>query len=282
MFVYTINLKPFSTPEALYVFKTLSVTVRGVNQGNFDIVCTGQAIIPVSEDTKLGSYKLDCPADPAGNVVVGTGVGPELTVSVQWYGGETREGTTSVRDTEWWTQNKGDAALGTTDTYTLNKVYKSLQESSYSDKDLLLTINNNNPQAFTFSVLALPSSSSPLYPPSTKMYALFFLLTTALLPLSILAAPTPVDPIVRVDSVYKITSAVVRTADDRSGSFTNIDFDLSIRGTKPGNIDINCVGGVDVKDQPERMQLNCPLDPGLVVWVTAGLDNGFDLTVQYL
>ncbi|KAL9633043.1 MAG: hypothetical protein Q9204_003554 [Flavoplaca sp. TL-2023a] len=80
----SVNLKPFSTPETLYVFKTLSVTVRGVNQGNFDIVCTGQAIVPVSEDAKLGSYKLDCPADPAGNVVVGTGVGPELTVSVQW------------------------------------------------------------------------------------------------------------------------------------------------------------------------------------------------------
>ncbi len=114
------------------------------------------------------------------------------------------------------------------------------------------------------------------------MHPLFFLLTT-LLPLSTLAAPTPVDPIVRVDSVYKITSAIVRTELDRSGAgFTNIDFDLSIRGTKPGNIDINCVGGVDVTDQPESMQLNCPLDPGLVVWVTAGIDQGFDLTVQYL
>ncbi|KAL9633044.1 MAG: hypothetical protein Q9204_003555 [Flavoplaca sp. TL-2023a] len=114
------------------------------------------------------------------------------------------------------------------------------------------------------------------------MHALFLVLATTILPLSILAVPTPVDPIVRVDSTYKITSAVVRTADDRSGSFINIDFELSIRGTKPGNIDINCVGGVDVKDQPERMQLNCPLDPGLVVWVTAGKDLGFDLTVQYL
>ncbi|KAI4270394.1 MAG: hypothetical protein LQ337_006718 [Flavoplaca oasis] len=114
------------------------------------------------------------------------------------------------------------------------------------------------------------------------MYPLFFLFTTTLLPLSILAAPTPVDPIVRVDSHYQITSAHVRTAVDRSAAFTNIDFELSIRGTKPGNVDINCVGGVDVKDKPESMQLNCPLDPGLVVWVTAGLDNGFDLTVQYL
>ncbi|KAL9041652.1 MAG: hypothetical protein Q9180_001135, partial [Flavoplaca navasiana] len=166
------------------------------------------------------------------------------------------------------------------------------QESSYSDNNLLLTIinNNNNPQAFTFSTPSLPLSSSPLYPflvftitpSSTKMYPLFFLLTTTLLPLSILAAPTPVDPIVRVDSVYKINSATVRTAVDRSGSFTNIDFELSIRGTKPGNVDINCVGGVDVKEQPESTQLNCPLDPGLVVWVTAGLDLGFDLTVQYL
>ncbi|KAL8835797.1 MAG: hypothetical protein Q9176_006678 [Flavoplaca citrina] len=114
------------------------------------------------------------------------------------------------------------------------------------------------------------------------MHPLCFLLTT-LLPLSILGAPTPVDPIVRVDSVYKITTAVVRTEFDRSGAgFTNIDFDLSIRGTKPGNIDINCVGGVDVTDKAETTQLNCPLDPGLVVWVTAGIDGGFDLTVQYL
>ncbi|CAO1605355.1 hypothetical protein XANCAGTX0491_008874 [Xanthoria calcicola] len=108
------------------------------------------------------------------------------------------------------------------------------------------------------------------------------LLTTLILPLSILAAPSPADPIVPVEARYRITQASVRYLRDSSRGFVNKDFDFSIRGTKDGNVDIYCAGGVDVVDKVETVKMNCPQDPRLEVWVSAGTDATFDLTVQYL
>ena len=80
----SVNLRPVSASGDLSVVKTFSVTVRGVNPGNIDIVCTGEAVISLRVDTGPGSYKLDCPQDPAGTVVVSTGADPDLGVSVHW------------------------------------------------------------------------------------------------------------------------------------------------------------------------------------------------------
>ncbi|CAL8583045.1 hypothetical protein XPA_008681 [Xanthoria parietina] len=108
------------------------------------------------------------------------------------------------------------------------------------------------------------------------------LLTSLILPLSILAAPTPADPIVPVEARYSITQASVRYQRDARHGFINKDFDFSIRGTKDGDVDIHCAGGVDVRDKVEHVKMNCPLDPRLEVWVSAGLESTFDMTVQFL
>ncbi|KAL8993264.1 MAG: hypothetical protein Q9169_006476 [Polycauliona sp. 2 TL-2023] len=105
------------------------------------------------------------------------------------------------------------------------------------------------------------------------------------LPLGIFASPVPADPIVRLQSHYTITSAIVRWQEDVNAGFTNIDFDIVIRGQEPDTaLDINCVGGVDVRDPniPQNVQMNCPVLPGLEVWLVQSLDTTFDLTVQYL
>ncbi len=143
-----------------------------------------------------------------------------------------------------------------------------------------ISVSATASKAFHF----FPSLYISLFPSHPNFNAMhpIPLLTSLILPLSILAAPTPADPIVPVEARYSITQASVRYQRDARHGFINKDFDFSIRGTKDGDVDIHCAGGVDVRDKVEHVKMNCPLDPRLEVWVSAGLESTFDMTVQFL
>ncbi|KAL8895814.1 MAG: hypothetical protein Q9192_003425 [Flavoplaca navasiana] len=66
--------------------KSYSLTIRGVNEGNFDIQCSGDATVTYhnGEHPPRVDAKLDCPADQNGNVWINVGNDLDMDVSVQW------------------------------------------------------------------------------------------------------------------------------------------------------------------------------------------------------
>lgn len=72
--------------DTSHATKAYSLTIRGVNAGNIDIQCSGDATITYHnrENPPRVDAKLDCPADPNGNVWINVGNDQDMDVSVQW------------------------------------------------------------------------------------------------------------------------------------------------------------------------------------------------------